>query len=172
MNIVKQIILDLHARRNVELSNLGKLKLDIIPAHLDKKNGKFCPPKQRIIFVTERKEWKNIYTSLAEKWEKELLEKGEVIVENLGKWTYIDNEILFFPEDNILQDSFYGFEEISISAYNNTENSYEIEEKLRKKKRLYIWIAILVLIIAGIIVYSDLAPKNNFFERTLKDLFL
>jgi len=61
MNIVKQIILDLHARRNVELSNLGKLKLDIIPAHLDKENGKFLPPKQKIVFISERKEWKNIY---------------------------------------------------------------------------------------------------------------
>jgi len=171
MNIVKQIILDLHARRNVELSNLGKLKLDIVPAHLDKENGRFLPPKQKIVFISERKEWKNIYTSLAEQWEKDILEKGEVVVENLGKWVYANNEILFFPEDNILQDSFYGFEEISISTYSNIENSDEIKKNIRKKKRLYVWIAILILIIAGIIVYLDLAPKDNFFKRNITDFF-
>jgi len=171
MDIIKQIILDLHARRSVELSNLGKLKLDIIPARLDKENGKFIPPKQKIIFISERKEWKNIYTGLAEQWEKELLENGEVIVENLGKWTYVENEILFFPEDNILQDSFYGFEEISISAYSNDENSRDIKKNIRKKKRLYVWIAILILIIAAIILYLDLAPKDNFFERTIEEIF-
>ncbi|KUG11309.1 hypothetical protein BEI02_01565 [Elizabethkingia sp. HvH-WGS333] len=169
MNIAQQIIHDLQSRKRVELSGLGTLNLITKHAEVDEANDKILPPKQEIEFIADKKAVENSYTSHAQEWIRELMSTGEVQVKGLGKWMNNAGKVIFFPEEKILSNSFYGLEEISLPKVSRIQPVQSLQNETKKASdykanRSWIWI-LLALGGVGAIAYFGITQKDEIFGK-------
>jgi len=166
MNIAQQIIQVLYLRKKVDFSGLGTLSLVTKHAEVDTENDKILPPKQELSFDINRGiKADNQFSNLSHEIVKNLLEKGESKIEGLGKWTNVAGKMQFFPEANVLDNSFYGLEAIDVPRIGSTdfaseEGSQGPEPYQMNKSILYTFLVALPMI--GII-YVCLTNTEKLF---------
>ncbi|HAY3562205.1 hypothetical protein KRE47_14215 [Elizabethkingia meningoseptica] len=169
MNIAQQIIQDLQSRKKVELSGLGTLHLITKHAEVDEANDKILPPKQEIEFVADKKAVENNYTAYAQEWVRELLTKEQIEVEGLGKWINNAGKIIFFPQEKILNNSFYGLEEISLPKVSKIQPVQELKKQSNnsddyKANKSWIWICIGIVLV-GAVAYLGIMRQEDIFGK-------
>lgn len=168
MDIAQQIIQVLYTRKKVDFSGLGTLSLLTKHAEVDAENDKILPPKQELSFDVNRGiKADNKFTELSHEILKSLLEKGESKIEGLGKWTNIAGKIQFYPEAQVLDNSFYGFEAIAVPRIGSTDFSQDDkipEQDTYQFNRSLLYTLLVALPMIGI-VYVGFTNSEKLFGK-------
>ena len=170
MNIAQQIIQTLQNGHKVELSGMGVLSRVVRHAEFDDVTGTILPPKQEIIFDTNRSiRVDNAFSESARQWMGDLITKGEVSVEGLGKWTNDAGKIIFFPDEKALDTNFYGLEAIPMAKVQQVK-PIEVDQDATQPKADYkfnrsiLWVFLIAIPVAGLI-YLAITQKEMLFGK-------
>ncbi len=59
---------------------------------------------------------------------------GEAQVKGLGKWVNNAGKVIFFPEEKILNNSFYGLEEILLPKVSRIQPVQTLQKEVKKSQ--------------------------------------
>ena len=173
MNIAQQIIQVLHLRKKVDFSGLGTLSLVTKHAEVDTENDKILPPKQELSFDINRGvKADNQFTALSHEMVKDLLEKGEAKIEGLGKWTNVAGKMHFYPEANVLDNSFYGLEAIDVPRIGVSDlvTDSSTDQPSYQMNRSILWTFLVALPMIGIIYVGVTNSEKLFGVKSFNNL--
>lgn len=190
MNLENIILKYLQNKKVVKLLGFGTFSLEKAEAVLNENSDKILPPSQKIAFSFNEKilddgfvkflsEQKDISENKAKddlaskinEWKSILTENKILVLEDLGQFSYDDEQIIFEGKRIELDNSdFYGLEEINIQELKTISKPKSSAEKDYQFSQSILWIFLVALPTLGILVLGFTQREMLFGKKSFDNI--
>lgn len=188
MNITSLILEFLKKNNQAVVSQFGTFSLKNSRAKIDAETNSILPPEKEIDFSVDYEVQNNelinyiaieknisadessqMLKSETDFWKKTLVEKGELILENIGEFHQTENGIVLNGK-RVTQSSpdFYGLEEIHLENLKNSSTT-SVQDSDYKLNKSILWGFLFVIPVAGLVFLAFTQRELLFGKKSFNE---